>query len=533
MSSLSLVRTYLWVVPILHRRNFLSPEKQQANHSTVVLVPSFESPVIYSILAIIHLLKITKMKRNFLTVILTPVLAISLQPMYAAGPLNDNFNSRPGIRLSEVKGYLQGNCWFFSDFDVNRNGWAPKMEGDGAMVSGTGGSATERTGIFTPILDMPANTTVAFTYMFNAPVQNRRWIKMYAADANDKPVLLLDSVELTGSEAGHIYHYNKSLAVAAGQYKLYINYQGIDGSQRIAIDELSIGAAPHYASTCNTAPVALRDKFAGTASHTANGNVLSNDYDPDHETMTAYLLAESPDGRVDLEKNGQFVFTPKEGFTGNSTQFAYKVCDNGSPALCSITQTATIRFPTRSTLTSFQASFSRKAVAVSWNTAPGNHSSLFEVERSIDGTYYKKVGEVKSTEAVAASEYAFTDPMHERERQNDLYYRLRQIDAAGRVTYSKVLILRSYGSKSVESVSVTPDPNANDIQVSVQLKEKSFVKMRVMDGNGSELINQTATGENGSNSYNIEGTSQLEPGRYKLEVIINSNERLTMDLEKS
>jgi len=54
-----------------------------------------------------------------------------------------------------------------------------------------------------------------------------------------------------------------------------------------------------------------------------------------------------------------------------------------------------------------------------------------------------------------------------------------------------------------------------------------------MDGSGSELIKQTAMGENGENSYNIEGTSQLQPGMYQLEVIINSNERLTMRLAKS
>jgi hypothetical protein len=73
----------------------------------------------------------------------------------------------------------------------------------------------------------------------------------------------------------------------------------------------------------------------------------------------------------------------------------------------------------------------------------------------------------------------------------------------------------------------------NDIQVNVQLKEKSFVMVRVMDNNGSELIKQTGMGENGSNVYNIEGTSQLQPGMYQLEVIINSNERLTMKLAKS
>jgi hypothetical protein len=289
----------------------------------------------------------------------------------------------------------------------------------------------------------------------------------------------------------------------------------------------------HYASTCNVAPVAVRDRFTGTASHTATGNVLSNDYDPDHETMTAYLLSESPDGRVDLGKDGEFLFTPKNGFTGNSTQFSYKVCDNGSPALCSITTMATIKFPTRSTLTSFQALYGHKAVAISWNTANDNHSTVFEVERSLNGTSFEKVGEVSSAEAIAASQYTFSDRLHEAERKNDLYYRIRQIDAAHRVTYSKVLILRSYGSKSVEAVSVTPDPNINDIQVGVQLKEKCFVVMRVTDSKGSELIKQTAFGVNGENNYNIEGTSELQPGMYQLEVIINSGERLTMMLEKS
>ena len=473
------------------------------------------------------------MKRNFSTILLSCALVIAFLPTHAAS-ITDNFNSRPGVSISQVKGFLQGRCWFFADFDVNRNGWAPNIEGDGAMVSGTGASPTERTGIYTPVLDMPATLNVSFSYSFNLPVADRRWLNIYVADANDMPVARLDSIELTGSEANHTYTYNKSLSLAsAGQYKLVLNYRGIGGNERIAVDQLVAGAPLHYASTCNVAPVAVRDRFTGTASHTATGNVLSNDYDPDHETMTAYLLEESPDGRVDLGKNGEFVFTPKAGFTGNTTQFAYKVCDNGSPSLCSITTNATIKFPNRSTLTSFQALYSRKEVAISWNTAADNHSVTFEVERSLNGTSFDKVGEVGSAQALAGDQYAFSDRIHEAERKNDLYYRIRQIDAAHRVTYSKVLILRSYNSRSVEAVSVTPDPNINDIQVGVQLKAKCFVVMRVTDAKGSELIKQTAYGENGENSYNIQGTSELQPGMYQLEVIINSGERLTMMLEKS
>ena len=471
------------------------------------------------------------MKRKLLTVLFA---ALAAQPLFAETPhsITDNFNSRPGTKLAEVKGYLQGQCWFFADFDVNRGGWSPNIEGDGAMVSGTGASATERTGIYTPLLDLTATTPISFSYSFNQAVTDRRWIKIVALDGKENAVAVLDSLELTGSAANHTYSYNKVLSLA-GSYKLFINYQGIGGSERIAIDQLNIGAASHYASTCNVAPVALRDKFAGTASHTASGNVLSNDYDPNHETMTAYLLSESPDGRVELQKDGQFAFTPKEGFTGNSTQFGYKVCDNGSPALCSMTTTATIRFPSKSTLVSFEALYSRKEVAINWNIAPDNHSKTFEIERSLDGTYYKKVGEVLAENAVAAGSYTFSDRMHEQERRNDLYYRLRQIDGSNRVTYSKVMIVRSYNSKSVEAVSVTPDPGVNDIQVNVQLKEKSFVMVRVTDDNGSEIIKQTAMGNNGSNMYDIQGTSELQPGMYHLEVIINSNERLTMNLAKS
>ena len=473
------------------------------------------------------------MKRNYSLIMLIAALTFSLHTLKAETA--DNFNSRNGVKLSGVKGYLQGNCWFFSDFDVNRNGWAPNMEGDGAMVSGSGASATEMTGIFTPLLDLNNSTAVSFAYKFNLPVKDRRWIKIYATDGNNKVVYRLDSLELTGSDNTTIYKYNKSLTVpAAGQFKIYVNYQGIEGNERIAIDQLTIGANAHYQSTCNTAPVALRDKFTGTASHTANGNVLSNDYDPNHETMAAYLLNESPDGRVDLNKDGSFSFTPKDGFTGSSTHFAYKVCDNGSPALCSITTTATIRFPSRSTLTAFQANYRKNAVDINWDISADNHSNLFQVERSLDGNTFEKVGEVNTAQAANMQEYAFTDKVSDsKAKRNDLYYRLRQIDGAGRITYSKVLIVRTYETKAVTAVSVTPDPEVNDIQVNVQLKTKSFISMRVTDTNGNEVIKKTAFGENGANAYNIEGTEQLQPGMYMLEVIINSNERLTMQLAKS
>src|ERR1700755_1870322 len=129
------------------------------------------------------------MKRNFFVLSLMSALLLGISPAYSA--TFDNFNSRKGLKLTEIKGFLQGNCWFFSDFDVNRNGWSPNMEGDGAMVSGSGSSATEMTGIYSPLLDMNDHLSLSFSYKFSQTVNDRRWIRIYAADAGDKPLFLL------------------------------------------------------------------------------------------------------------------------------------------------------------------------------------------------------------------------------------------------------------------------------------------------------------------------------------------------------
>jgi methionine-rich copper-binding protein CopC len=90
-----------------------------------------------------------------------------------------------------------------------------------------------------------------------------------------------------------------------------------------------------------------------------------------------------------------------------------------------------------------------------------------------------------------------------------------------------------FETHSVASISVTPDPTINDIQVNVNLKESSFVVMKISDSNGDEVMKKTAKADDGSNTFSLSGTSKLKPGNYKLEIIVNSNERMTMQLLKS
>lgn len=80
--------------------------------------------------------------------------------------------------------------------------------------------------------------------------------------------------------------------------------------------------------TGNEPPLA-HDDVAETLINTAvNGNVLSNDVDPEGNTLTTTLVPASgpTNGTLTLNPSGTFTYTPNNGFTG-SDQFTYQVCD--------------------------------------------------------------------------------------------------------------------------------------------------------------------------------------------------------------
>jgi len=187
------------------------------------------------------------------------------------------------------------------------------------------------------------------------------------------------------------------------------------------------------------------------------------------------------------------------------------------------------------TLVTFNAASGKNFFSLTWNSMGEIPCDHYDIERSNDGVTYKKVGEVKGFSNSSSEEtYSFRDNFRPLiARKNDFYYRLRLVDANGQASYSKVLIARMYNTKTLASLSVTPDPTINDILVNVQLKENAFVVMKITDQQGNQLIRKAERAENGLMTYRMEGSNQLHAGRYFLEVIVNSNERLTMQLEKS
>jgi hypothetical protein len=189
----------------------------------------------------------------------------------------------------------------------------------------------------------------------------------------------------------------------------------------------------------------------------------------------------------------------------------------------------------RGSLVNFNAAYGRNFFDLNWNMIPGQTCDHFDIERSTDGNNFEKVGEVKKAGTLSpADSYFFRDNVRPTlARNNDLYYRLKQVDGNGESTYSKVLITRMYNTKRLAALSITPDPLVNDILVNVQLKIRSYIVIKLTDESGNIVMKKSEKADGEFNTYKLDDSHQLQPGIYDLEIIVNSNERMVMKLQKS
>lgn len=153
--------------------------------------------------------------------------------------------------------------------------------------------------------------------------------------------------------------------------------------------------------------------------------------------------------------------------------------------------------------------------------------SIF-VERSRNGKNFYSIGNFSDNKALA--EYSLTDQSPFRQTN---FYRLKIIDSHGKISYSKLMVVQLYDTEILSMVSVTPNTLLNNLNINLQLKNKAMIVMRITDKDGNEIFKKKNTGTEGFNSYEMEGTGNMTPGNYSLEVLVNSKEILSVPLIKS
>jgi Secretion system C-terminal sorting domain len=164
---------------------------------------------------------------------------------------------------------------------------------------------------------------------------------------------------------------------------------------------------------------------------------------------------------------------------------------------------------------SFNAYTANSAVNLKWVTETEVNNHHFEVERSADGLYFKTLGVVTNgtISSNTGKSYQFIDNTVNTTDVKVVYYRLKQVDADGRYSYSNILVVRLQ-ALSGASMQVMPNPFAESITVRFNAAEKTSALVKIMNTQGQTVMMQNTTVNKGNNSIQVSGLNKLAPGTY-------------------
>ncbi|TKT88613.1 T9SS type A sorting domain-containing protein [Dyadobacter frigoris] len=143
------------------------------------------------------------------------------------------------------------------------------------------------------------------------------------------------------------------------------------------------------------------------------------------------------------------------------------------------------------TLTDFSAVKSEQSALLSWKTTKETNSDRFEIERSIDGKTWLKLGSILAQgESDGDQQYTFMDklPVNGGPSHGENLYRLQMIDSDGTYAYSRIRSL-IFGTDS--KVSIYPNPITIGENINLLIDDISTVlNIKIYDNKGT-LVQQS------------------------------------------
>ena len=125
------------------------------------------------------------------------------------------------------------------------------------------------------------------------------------------------------------------------------------------------------------------------------------------------------------------------------------------------------------------------AVVISWSIANEHNNKYYTIERSADNIHFTSIGEISALNKITAVQgYNFTDS---RALPGVTYYRIKQTDADGKVSYSAVAKIISAFTGNTWSIQPNPARSATILFVNNNL---SGVSISLYNAAGKQLMNK-------------------------------------------
>jgi hypothetical protein len=140
-------------------------------------------------------------------------------------------------------------------------------------------------------------------------------------------------------------------------------------------------------------------------------------------------------------------------------------------------------------LTTFNATVKNTStsdvVVLEWRTVGESNNLGFDVERSLDGKSFLRMGFVAGAGSTnLAQGYTFTDPKVE---VGTYFYRLKQIDRNGSFTYSDIREVEVTAPQRYELTQNFPNPFNPQTDIVFRVKQEGVVTLKVFDLLGREV----------------------------------------------
>ncbi|HET9502618.1 MAG TPA: T9SS type A sorting domain-containing protein [Hymenobacter sp.] len=166
-------------------------------------------------------------------------------------------------------------------------------------------------------------------------------------------------------------------------------------------------------------------------------------------------------------------------------------------------------------LTAFTAQLRQAGVDVAWHTASEVNSAHFEIERSLDGRTFARLGTVAAGGTTSqARAYAFRDAQLPA-GASTLYYRLRQVDLDGSAHYSPVRAVALAAGGVAFGAEAYPNPWADELHVRLAGFGPEPVRLALYDATGRLVLSHTAAA---AEQLALPGAATLPGGVYALRI---------------
>lgn len=225
--------------------------------------------------------------------------------------------------------------------------------------------------------------------------------------------------------------------------------------------------------------------LAGLALWTANGVPVANE---SHSQFASHLISDGGDGGIIAWQDLRTTF--------DYDIYSSKLFSDGT-------------LPVK--LVSFTAALQNKNILLQWQTDNEMGFDRFIIQRSFDGNAFSSIGSVQSAgNSTTSKNYSYTDNTVTGLNADKIYYRLQIADRDGKLTYSKVEVVKP-GSDWF--VNMAPNPARDHIIVSSQGNLKTI---HIINTRGQTLKTISLSGT--AYRYRVD-IRELPAGHYYIKLV--------------